>query len=120
GACADGGGRPPRGRALSRGSAAPARPAYLPALAEAASDGDIRSVEFRLRRDAAGAAAGAEFVWVEMRCRALDQAPADGVDREVVAVMRDMTRRNEQEQALERARSEAEHANAAKSRFLAT
>ena len=96
------------------------RPAYLTALAEAASDGDIRSVEFRLRRDAAGAAAGAEFVWVEMRCRALDQAPADVVDREVVAVMRDMTRRKEQEQALERARSEAEHANAAKSRFLAT
>jgi len=97
------------------------RPAYLTALAEASAHGDIRSVEFRLRRDAAGAAAGAEFVWVEMRCRALDQALADhAADREVVAVMRDITRRKEQEQALERARSEAEHANAAKSRFLAT
>ena len=38
-------------------------------------------------------------------------------EREVVAVMRDITKRKEQEAALEEARAEAERANAAKSRF---
>ena len=56
-----------------------------------------------------------------MRCRPLDQA--DGAtmrEREVVAVLRDISERKAQEQALEDARAEAERANAAKSRFLAT
>jgi len=58
-----------------------------------------------------------------MRCRPLEQAVVEvaGDDRrEVVAVLRDVTDRKRQEQALEDARSEAERANAAKSRFLAT
>ena len=38
----------------------------------------------------------------------------------MVAVLRDVTERKRQEQALEDARTEAERANAAKSRFLAT
>src|SRR5262249_43218406 len=38
---------------------APDRPAYLTRPAQASAQGDICSVEFRLRRDAAGAAAGA-------------------------------------------------------------
>jgi len=41
-------------------------------------------------------------------------------DREVVAVMRDVTERKAQEQALEDARSDAEQANTAKGHFLAT
>ena len=41
-------------------------------------------------------------------------------EREVVAVIRDVTDRKVQEQAVEDAREEAERANAAKSRFLAT
>src|SRR6202034_353492 len=63
-----------------------------------------------------------EFVWVEMRCRPLDQAATDGGHgrREVVAVLRDVTGRKQQERALEDARAEAERATAAKSRFLAT
>jgi cell cycle sensor histidine kinase DivJ len=44
----------------------------------------------------------------------------DAHDGEVVSVMRDITQRKEQEHALEEARAEAERANAAKSRFLAT
>lgn len=98
------------------------RPAYLTALGDSTALGEGRSVEFRLRR---GCAAGEEhsFIWVEMRCRPLDQTSADDVaasEREVVAVMRDITQRKEQEQALEEAHAEAERANAAKSRFLAT
>src|SRR5262245_35543628 len=58
-----------------------------------------------------------------MRCRPLDRAAGKSGsehDGEVVAVMRDVTERKQQEQALEDARAEAERANVAKSRFLAT
>ena len=92
------------------------RPAYLTALSDAAR-GEARSVEFRVRRDGARGEAAAEFIWVEMRCRALDQPSADA---EVVAVMRDVTDRKVQEQALEQARNVAEQADASKTRFLAT
>jgi cell cycle sensor histidine kinase DivJ len=54
-----------------------------------------------------------------MRCRPLDQG-ATTPDGEVVAVMRDVTERKMQRQALEEARAVAEHADASKSRFLAT
>src|SRR5205085_4244776 len=63
----------------------------------------------------------ADFIWVEMRCRPLEAtAPMTGSDCEVVAVMRDVTERKLQEQALDLARTAAEQADASKSRFLAT
>ena len=99
------------------------RPAYLTALADAAMAGESRSLEFRVRRDPLDPATQSpgQFIWVEMRCRPLDQASGDaGAIREVVAVMRDITERKVQEQALEQARAEAERASVAKSRFLAT
>ncbi|QOG20106.1 PAS domain S-box protein [Bradyrhizobium sp. SEMIA] len=98
------------------------RPAYLTALSDAAR-GDVRSVEFRLRREPDGAERGqVDFIWVEMRCRPLDQDMSGDVAREaeVVAVMRDVTDRKLSEQALDQARSAAEAADAAKTRFLAT
>jgi two-component system, cell cycle sensor histidine kinase DivJ len=95
------------------------RPAYLTALQDAAMSGEGSSVEFRVRRDPADRTmrTGVYFVWVEMRCRPL---AGSGDDRDVVAVMREVTERKAQEQAIEEARSEAERANAAKGRFLAT
>ena len=48
------------------------RPAYLTALADAAALGEDRSVEFRIRRDSDADPQGGHFVWVEMRCRPLD------------------------------------------------
>jgi cell cycle sensor histidine kinase DivJ len=117
------------------------RPAYLTALSDAARGGEARSVEFRLRRDAPrGAERGrknpTEFIWVEMRCRPLEdsgqesgqsgqesgqtaEAPSSS-EAEVVAVLRDVTDRKIQEQALDLARTTAERADAAKTRFLAT
>jgi cell cycle sensor histidine kinase DivJ len=96
------------------------RPAYLTALSNVARDGEARSVEFRLRRDMPRSSANGQvdFIWVEMRCRPLEQTQA--TEAEVVAVMRDITDRKMQEQALELARSAAEAADAAKTRFLAT
>jgi two-component system, cell cycle sensor histidine kinase DivJ len=95
------------------------RPGYLKALADTAAVGGSRSVEFRVRRDATDEAA--EFIWIEMRCRALDQTKGlPDSEREVVAVMRDITQRKQEGEAMEFARAEAERANAAKSRFLAT
>jgi cell cycle sensor histidine kinase DivJ len=109
------------------------RPAYLTALSDAARGGDERGVEFRLRRDAPrGSARGrkgaVEFIWVEMRCRPLEQAQENPIiaenaaasEAEVVAVMRDVTDRKIQEQALDLARTTAEQADASKTRFLAT
>jgi cell cycle sensor histidine kinase DivJ len=97
------------------------RPAYLTALADSAALSESRSVEFRVRRAGSEDHRAVEYIWVDMRCRALDQAVGEEMaEREVVAVMRDITRRKEQEQALEEARAEAERANVAKSGFLAT
>jgi cell cycle sensor histidine kinase DivJ len=98
------------------------RPAYLTALADAASLGEVRSVEFRIRRGGAADAQVGQFVWVEMRCRPFDRVTgtASAGDREVVAVLRDVSERKTQERAIEIARAESERANAAKSRFLAT
>ena len=99
------------------------RPAYLTTLAHAAARGEARSVEFRVRRPAAGPTPrqAVQFIWVEMRCRPVDDGSSIEPDgREVVAVMREITERKAQEQAIEEARSDAERANEAKSRFLAT
>ncbi|MDO8398898.1 MAG: PAS domain-containing sensor histidine kinase [Bradyrhizobium sp.] len=103
------------------------RPAYLTALSDAARGGEARSVEFRLRREVPRASARGQngqvdFIWVEMRCRPLEQASETAVwsDAEVVAVMRDVTDRKIQEQALDLARTAAEQADASKTRFLAT
>jgi cell cycle sensor histidine kinase DivJ len=103
------------------------RPAYLTALSDAARGGEAGSVEFRIRRDTPrggelGHGSQVGFVWVEMRCRPLEHGAqaATPPEPEVVAVMRDVTDRKIQEQALDLARSAAEQADAAKTRFLAT
>ncbi len=93
------------------------RPAYLTALADAAAVGEDRSVEFRIRRSSGTDFHGGYFAWIEMRCRPLDGTVGE---REVVAVLRDVTARKLQEQALEIARKESERISDAKSQFLAT
>jgi two-component system, cell cycle sensor histidine kinase DivJ len=97
------------------------RPAYLTALADAATHDESRSVEFRVRRDPDGekATSPGQFIWIEMHCRPLDRTAEEG-DREVVAVLHDATERKVQLHALEDAHAEAERASVAKSRFLAT
>jgi cell cycle sensor histidine kinase DivJ len=100
------------------------RPAYLTALSDAARGGEACSVEFRLRRDASRSVerGQVDFIWVEMRCRPLEQVleTASPSEAEVVAVMRDVTDRKIQEQALDLARTAAKRADASKTLFLAT
>jgi cell cycle sensor histidine kinase DivJ len=98
------------------------RPAYLKALNDAATVRESRTVELRMRRDSVTPDAGGGFVWIELRCWPLDRAalPDADDDCEVVAVMRDVTAKKDEEHAVEDARVQAERANVAKSRFLAT
>jgi cell cycle sensor histidine kinase DivJ len=97
------------------------RPAYLTALVDAVTLGEVRSAEFRVRRGSNQDGLGGEhFIWVDMRCHPLERGNAMRSQCEVVATMRDVTDRKRQEMALQDACAEAERANAAKSRFLAT
>jgi two-component system, cell cycle sensor histidine kinase DivJ len=96
------------------------RPAFLTALADAASSGDARSLEFRMQRND-GAQRPGRFVWIEMRCRPFECEPS-GHERtgpDVVAVLRDISERKAQEDALAMARLEAERASADRSRSFA-
>ena len=97
------------------------RPAFLATLADAARSGDVRSLEFRILRNV-GAGRPGQFVWVEMRCRPFECAPTgrEKTDQDVVAVLRDISERKAQEEALETARLESERASAARTRFVAT
>jgi two-component system, cell cycle sensor histidine kinase DivJ len=96
------------------------RPAYLAALSDAATRNEERALEFRIRREADAKHAG-RFIWAEMRCRPLHCAGEDTpAEREVVAVLRDVSDRKAQEQTIEAARADTERASAAKSRFIAT
>jgi len=100
------------------------RPAFLTAISEAARSGAQISLEFRLQREGShGVARGApEFIWVEMRSHSIDASSEIrvGQARQVVSVFRDVTARKADAMALEAARAEAERANDAKSKFLAT
>jgi two-component system, cell cycle sensor histidine kinase DivJ len=95
------------------------RPACLAALSDAAASSKTLNVEFRLSRTL-GETGAARFIWIEMRCRRCEEngafAPPAGP---LIAVLRDVTDRKVQENALIEARAQAEQANVAKSRFLA-
>ncbi len=100
------------------------RPAFLTAISDAARGSAPVSLEFRLQRALpTGVYRGTpEFVWVEMRSHGIgagsDRNPKEA--HQVVSVFRDITARKADALALEHARSEAERANDAKSKFLAT
>ena len=87
------------------------RPAYLAAIADAASLAEERLLELRIR------CANGQFIWADMRCRPRDRGTGA---REVVTVLRDISDRKMQDRALEIARAQSERAETAKSRFIAT
>ena len=84
---------------------------------------EAQSVEFRVKRDGCRQLPAPHPISSGSKCaagRSTGRAGDDAAEREVVAVIRDVTERKSQEQALEDARAESERANAAKTRFLAT
>ena len=95
------------------------RPAYLTALSRAYASNSPMQVEFRARQG--GLSPSARYIWVEMRCRPVNMATfgAETLRAGVVAVSRDISERKAQEEALVRARDDAESANHAKTQFLA-
>jgi cell cycle sensor histidine kinase DivJ len=98
------------------------RPAFLTAISDAARNSAPVSLEFRLQREwsANDHRAAPEFIWVEMRSHSIDSDVRGGEPRQVVSVFRDITARKADALAVENARSDAERANDAKSKFLAT
>ena len=97
------------------------RPAYLTAFADANQGGDTRHIEVRMRQDDPHASASVpRFLWVEISLSPVIDPQAPGARHEVVALFRDITRRKDNEAAMQQARREAEEASSAKSRFLAT
>jgi cell cycle sensor histidine kinase DivJ len=87
------------------------RPAFLRGLSAPAQRATESSVEIRMRRDPASSSAP-DFAWVEMRSRASEGS--------VIATFRDVSERKAHEAVLEEAREEAQRANEAKTRALAT
>ena len=95
------------------------RPALLQALSDVAATGRPATLPLRLHVEpAAGRADGARLIHAEMRAHRLESGPADAA-MTVVAVTRDMTEHHRHAQELDRARAEAERADAVKGRFLA-
>jgi two-component system, cell cycle sensor histidine kinase DivJ len=90
------------------------RPAYLMALGDAAALSEIRSAEFRVRRssdDERGDAA--PFVRIEMQCRPFDQTSGTSNvkrDRQVVAVLRQATPRDQKAPSFEQTQAEFDSA----------
>ncbi len=91
------------------------RPAYLKTLSDTGQDGMARRIELRLRKGASrpGEAGTAAHAWMELTCRA-------GGDGHVVSVLRDIDTEKRLEIERDAARAEAQSAQDARSRFLAT
>ena len=97
------------------------RPAFMTAFADANRAAKARAVEVRMRRDDAVAAARApQFIWVEIALSPVIDREPPAARHEVVALLRDVTDRRDQENEMRAARRAAEEASEAKSRFLAT
>ncbi|MFE1603082.1 ATP-binding protein [Methylobacterium sp. ID0610] len=98
------------------------RPAFLKAISDAALlDGPV-TVQFRLHADVPASSEPSRVIWAEMRAHRVplgaDAASAPG-QAAVVAVTRDVSEHYRHAAELDRARAEAERADAVKSRFLA-
>ncbi len=97
------------------------RPAYLTAFADANQGGKSRTIEVRMRQDDPYATSNVpHFIWVEVSLSPVVDPETTAVRHEVVALLRDVTDRKDNEAAMAEARRAAEEASEAKSRFLAT
>jgi cell cycle sensor histidine kinase DivJ len=93
------------------------RPRYLKALSDVALSHVSQNVDVRMRCDHED---GSRFTWLEVALSAVPERTSDTGRAEVIAIIRDITSRKQQETDLEEAKKLAETASQAKSRFLAT
>lgn len=97
------------------------RPNFMTAFAEANQDGKARTIEVRMRRDDPLAPAQVpHYFWLEIALSPVFESARPKSRNEVVALLRDITKRRDYEQEMREARLAAEDASNAKSRFLAT
>lgn len=97
------------------------RPNFMTAFAEANQDGKARTIEVRMRRDDPVAPAQVpHYFWLEIALSPVFESARPKSRNEVVALLRDITKRRDYEQEMREARLAAEDASNAKSRFLAT
>jgi cell cycle sensor histidine kinase DivJ len=97
------------------------RPVFMTAFADANTDGRSRKVEIRMRRDRKDAPGAApHYIWVEASFSPMVEKVVAGTRHDVVAMLRDVSERRDHEDEMVRARTKAEDASNAKSRFLAT
>jgi cell cycle sensor histidine kinase DivJ len=97
------------------------RPAYLKALDEVRTTLQHRIVEVRMRKDdAAAKARSPRFVWIELAFSSVFDPDFPDLPQEIVAVLRDVSVRRADRDALTEARDAADEALKAKSAFLAT
>ena len=93
------------------------RPKYLKTIADVSHIGVSKSIDVRVRCERPDRS---EFVWVEVAFSAVHERQNDEGRAEVIAIMRNISSRKQQEVDLEAAKKLAESASEAKSRFLAT
>lgn len=93
------------------------RPRYLKALSDVAISHNSCNIDVRMRCDHED---GSRFVWLEVALSAVPERKSETGRAEVIAIIRDITTRKNQENELEAAIKLAETASLAKSRFLAT
>jgi two-component system, cell cycle sensor histidine kinase DivJ len=95
------------------------RPAYLTAFVEANRGLGARKVDIRMRYDRAPGATPS-YIWIEVGLSPVSGGATDSDRYEVMALLRDITDRRDQENEMRTARQTAEEASEAKTRFLAT
>jgi cell cycle sensor histidine kinase DivJ len=97
------------------------RPVYLTAFADANQGGTSRVIEVRMRQDDPRSASSVpHFIWVEISLSPVIDTDPTALRYEVVALLRNITDRKDNEVSMAEARRVAEEASIAKSRFLAT
>jgi two-component system, cell cycle sensor histidine kinase DivJ len=96
------------------------KPGFLKAVSDARHAGGTRVVALRLQNDGQTlATGGAGPLWLELRCRVV---PSEGCQQpaEIIGLLRDISERVAQREALEAARREAAQADRLADRFVAT
>lgn len=97
------------------------RPLFLKSLSDARTTGHEHLIEVRMRRDAmTPGKAVPDYVWIEINLSPVPASLATTEGFEVVAIMRDISYRKQDERRMTEARNAAQSVSLAKSQFLAT